>query len=361
MFYNHAGRFIDMRIDAMQFMFGILLSTLFFSNNTTLFILAYVFICLGMLLYTLFTVKDIKTKIILMVIYSAVMVVQLVHNILIVFAENNTAFMSLRSRIAGTALVMVPFVIHRISSEKLNPKFYFPSVQDMTTFTFNEAVENINAINSMIGKGRDSLSRKNIDELLRDMPRHNSFRYINRGSLTDDYFTAARQTLDDPNLYIVISNTGSPASEIISVFTGKQYNHVSLSFDRQLTTIISYNGGERLYPPGLNMEIVHYFNKKQDSSIIVYSLAAPAEKKTEIINKIAEINTQGNAYNLFGLVFKFSVKPNIMFCSQFVYKMLKTAGLHYFDKKDGQIKPTDLVELDYRRTLQYEYELRFNE
>jgi energy-coupling factor transporter transmembrane protein EcfT len=337
----------------MKFIFGLLLAVLFFSNNTVLFILAYVFICFGLLLYTVLTVKEIKAKIILLVVYSAVLVLQLVHNTLIVFADNNTVIMSLSSRFAGTVFVLVPFIIHRIASERINSQTYLPSVQDIRVFTFNEAVENVNKINSIINK-------ENIDEILQDMPRHNSFRYINQGSLTDEYFCAAYQTLEDQNVYIIISNTGSPASEIISMFTGKQYNHASLAFDRELTTILSYNGGERLYPPGLNMEMVKYFNKKQDSSIMVYSLAVSAEKKQKIIDNIREINTQGNAYNLMGLVFKFSFKPNIMFCSQFVYKMLKNAGLHYFDKKDGTIKPTDLIELDYYRKLRYEYEIKFN-
>jgi hypothetical protein len=80
-----------------------------------------------------------------------------------------------------------------------------------------------------------------------------------------------------------------------------------------------------------------------------------------IIESIRKINAEGNAYNLFGLVLKFSFKPNILFCSQFVYKMLKDAGLNYFEKKEGQIKPSDFVELDYDRKLKYEYKIRFNE
>jgi hypothetical protein len=314
-----------------------------------------------MIIYTLLKVDGKKNKIILSIIYLAVMVFQLAHNALMTFSENNTMFMSLGSRLIGIIMVLVPFIINRLFSEYKNAKFYLPSAQDLTVFTFNELVENINDIKIIIGKGRQSFSKENIDELLQDIPRHNSFRYINKGSLTDEYFEIAYQTLNDLNIYIVISNTGSPASEIISIFTKKQYNHVSLSFDRQLKTIVSYNGGERLYPPGLNMEMIKYFNKKQDSSIIVYSISTTCDKKKEMIDKINEINRQGNAYNLIGLVFKLSFKPNIMFCSQFVYKMLKNAGLNYFEKKDGQIKPNDLVELDYYRKLKYEYEIKFNE
>jgi hypothetical protein len=350
-----------MNIDAIKIVFGILLSTLFFSNNMVLFVLTYVFTFLGMLTYTLLTTNKIKNKIVLSIIYLAIMVFQLVHNALMIFAENNTAFVSIRSRIFGVLFVLIPFVIHRISSGNKNKKFHLPSVQDITVFTFNELVENITNVKEIINKGRESLSKENIDELLKDIPRHNSFRYINKGSLTGEYFELAYQTINDLNVYVIISNTGSPAGEIISMFTKKQYNHASLSFDKQLKTIISYNGGERLYPPGLNMEMIKYFNKKQDSSIMVYSIPTTVEQKGIIIDKIKEINKQGNAYNLIGLVLKFSFKPNIMFCSQFVYKMLKDAGISYFEKKGGQIKPTDLIELDYYRKLKYEYEIKFNE
>jgi hypothetical protein len=343
----------------VKFVFGILLLLLFFSNNVVLFGLTYIFVFWGMVIYTLLKVNGKANKIISILIYLAIEIFQLVYNNLITFAENNSVFMSIGTRIIGAIMVLIPFVIHRLFLENKDKNFYLPSIEDITVFTFNELVENITSVKEMINKGRQSLSKENIDELLHDMPRHNSFRYINKGSLTDEYFELAYQTLNDLNVYIVVSNTGSPASEIISIFTKKQYNHASLSFDKQLKTIISYNGGARLYPPGLNMEMLKYFNKKQDSSIMVYSISTTAEKKMEIINSVKEIDKQGNAYNLIGLLLKFSFKPNIMFCSQFVYRMLKNVGLNYFDKKDGQIKPTDLIELDYYRRLKYEYEIKF--
>jgi hypothetical protein len=158
----------------------------------------------------------------------------------------------------------------------------------------------------------------------------------------------------------VISNTGSPASEIISVFTNKQFNHASLSFDRDLKTLLSYNGGDRVYPPGLNPEMLSFFNRKDGAGILVYSLPCPAEKKRFVLEKIREINTEGSAYNMLGLVSGRSFRPNIMFCSQFVYCMLELAGLAYFKKGSGKIEPTDFVELDYRRALSFEYEILFN-
>jgi hypothetical protein len=40
--------------------------------------------------------------------------------------------------------------------------------------------------------------------------------------------------------------------------------------------------------------------------------------------------------------------------------MLKDVGVNYFEKKDEKIKPTDLIELDYYRKINFEYEIKFN-
>ena len=337
-----------------------LLFTLFFSNNFILFVLVYVFIALIMIVYTIMSKRKTKIKVVLSCIYAAIMIFQLTFNATVTFDGPKPLFDSIRDRIFGLLMVLAPFAVSRMFSRRSSSPFYLPSAEE-AEFTFNEIVDNIQDVKNTIEKGKECLSKENIDEIASDIPRHNSFKYINKGSLTDAYFDAADKTMGDPKLYIVISKTGSPASEVISLFTQKQYNHASLSFDRELKTIISYNGGERVSPPGLNREMISYFNRKPGSSILVYSLQITEEQKQVIIDQIREINNEGNAYNLLGLVFKHSFRPNIMFCSQFVYKMLKIAGAHYFEKKDKQVKPTDLIEMDYYRKLRYEYEIRFNE
>lgn len=187
-----------------------------------------------------------------------------------------------------------------------------------------------NTFKNKVIKSKNTLSKDNLHEFLQDIPRHSYTKYINKNTLTEEYFEECEKSLEDEHLYIIISSTGSPASELISLFTNKAYNHVSLSFDRDLKTIISYNGGENVSPPGLNVEQLEFFNKKDDASILVYKIAAPKEKKQLAIDKIREINETGSAYNLVGLVTKVSLRPNIMFCSQFVYNILKIAGLEYF-------------------------------
>ena len=71
------------------------------------------------------------------------------------------------------------------------------------------------------------------------------------------------------------------------------------------------------------------------------------------MENIQQINEEGSAYNLWGLFFKSSHQPNIMFCSQFVYRMLELAGLAYFKKDAAHVRPMDFIELDYTRSLEF--------
>ncbi len=265
-------------------------------------------------------------------------------------------------RLYGMIIMVLPMIVSRYISVGKYSQFYLPSLQDIETVSFAEVQARTRSLQSMIdflGVTRRRLTKKNIMAITEDLPRHDSFRYINNGSLTEEYFQEARRHLEDPHLYIIISQTGSAASEVISIFTQKQYNHASLSFDRDLRTIISYNGGESVYPPGLNQEMLEFFHKKPDASVIVYKLPCTPEQKALVLQKVEEINREGSAYNILGLMVKYSHKPNIMFCSQFVYEMLALAGLSYFEEKGRNVTPTDLVEKDYYRRLLFEYEIHF--
>ena len=199
----------------------------------------------------------------------------------------------------------------------------------------------------------ETKTAKDLAELIKDFPRHKVFRYGNRCSVSEEYFEAAERTFDNGYIYIVLSSTGSPAAEFISRFTKKEYSHSSLSFDENLETIISYNGGENIFSPGLNQEMVEYFNKKPDANFIVYKIKAEREQKERILEEIKIINNQGSSYNVLGLFFPYSPKKNIMLCSQFVYTMLKVGELNYFNKKPEQVRPMDFVELDYAESLEY--------
>ncbi|MDR1900354.1 MAG: hypothetical protein LBQ55_10125 [Treponema sp.] len=184
-----------------------------------------------------------------------------------------------------------------------------------------------------------------IGALIQDLPRHNSFEYITRRSLPEGYFEAAYGALEDPGVYIVLSDTGSPASRVIGLFTASPYNHVSLSFDSALKTLVSYNGGNGISSPGLNAEYPEHLNRKPGAALMVYRLETAPGQKRALIGRVAAINREGSSYNLLGLFTKKSKLPNIMFCSQFVYTVLEDTGAAYFNKKNGEVRPMDFVNL----------------
>ncbi len=300
------------------------------------------------------TKKRLRTG--LIITYVMLLMIEFASYELVIFNQDYGLWKHMIARISGIILMLSPFVIERITTVTSHTLFAVPSLQETGTLgyaRFNKGLEDAQQIKQSLNKIKGTISADNIKELAEDIPRNNSFEYINNGSLTDAYFEKAEASLYDPYVYIVVSNTGSAASELISIFTRKQFNHVSISFDSELDTIISYNGGERVYPPGLNAEMIDFFNKKPDASIGLYRLQATREQKQQMIEEVRTINQEGSAYNLIGLVFKYSHRPNIMFCSQFVYSLLKKVGLAYFDKKPELVQPTDLVELDYFRKLEF--------
>jgi len=347
-----------MRISVALFIVGC-----FIYGNRELFTLSYACVYIFVILRAISIPSKKRMKFMMIVSYTLFIAMMFSIEEYMDFEETTSPALLYFNKLFSVAGVAMPFFIERFFIVNKYASFYMPSLQDITTFSFNElhhSQDKITGLIDDINKMGSSVSLKNLEDIVTDLPRHSSFRYINDNALTDEYFKAAMETLDDPRLYIIISNTGSAASELISVFTKKQYNHASLAFDAELKTIISYNGGERVYPPGLNHEMVEFFNKKADASIIVYALEVTRAQKKIIIDKVKEINTEGSAYNIMGLIFKYSHRANIMFCSQFVYKMLKFANLQYFDKDEAKVTPTDLVELDYHRKLQYVYEIKLN-
>lgn len=345
-----------------QCLFFSLFIFLMLTKTLTIFAVIYSISAVILVGHMWLSKNKLKTKIIFSVIYLLIMVLQQVFNTSFVFLGNGVWSQFMFKKFVAIIIIFVPFFVLYINY--LYTLQYQFSLKDVSSISF-EMIKNIHGrgvvFKNNVRKGTSSLSKENLNEIVQDIPRHSYTKYLNKNTLTNQYFKECEKSLEDKHLYIIISSTGSPASELISLFTNKVYNHVSLSFDRELKTIISYNGGENVAPPGLNREQLVLFNKKDDASILVYKIPAPREKKQAVIDKIREINEIGSAYNLVGLVTKFSIRPNIMFCSQFVYKILKFAGLEYFHSASTKVKPTDFVENDYYRKLQFCYEIKFNE
>lgn len=332
-------------------------TALFSSGNCAVYILAYVFTFVFLLCYTVFAASTILEKIVQSFIYALIMAVQIVFDVLVLgtLLEGNTEAYIL-GKLLGTLLIFIPFLIKQLFFIGSRDNSPFTVLEECYALSYSQLFYNKDEILYRIDKltaAGHKLSKENILEIIHDLPRHSFFSYINNGSLTNDYFKRAESTLHDGYIYLVITKSKSASGEVIGLFTNKQYNHVSLSFDAELSTIISYNGGEKISPPGLNSEVIEQLTKRDGASVILYRLPATYEQKKTMLDKIHEINSTGSAYNLLGLLLKVTPQPNIMFCSQFVYTMLELAGLNYFEKDAVHAVPTDFIELDYYRNLDF--------
>ncbi|GHU64336.1 hypothetical protein FACS189447_00920 [Spirochaetia bacterium] len=182
-----------------------------------------------------------------------------------------------------------------------------------------------------------------------EIRKHDSFNYQTWNSVPEAWFGVAYASMEDPFVYIVLSDTGSPSSRIIGLYTGDKYNHASLSFDRELRSLISYNGGDGRSTPGMNPETIEDLYLKDDASVAVYGVPVSKEQKAVMLERIEAINREGSSYNFLGLVTEKAYQPNIMFCSQFVYAMLDAGEAAWFRKNSCKVKPMDFAR--YRGNL----------
>lgn len=317
--------------------------------------LVYSFSFVFIAVYGICAPSTIPSKVVQTLLYGLILAAQILFNVLVIRESAGGPAWDM-CRLLGVLAICVPFLVRISFFHKTKGGGSFPSAEEPAAISYGQLLcdkEEILRQADKLRKAGSILSRVELMEILYQLPRHSSFRYVNRGSLTEEYFQKANKTVDNGCIYLVITRSKSIPSDVIGLFTKREYNHVSLAFDKELDTIISYNGGQRAVPPGLNAELLAALAKRDGSAILVYRLPATAEQKRSMIQTVQKINAEGSAYNLMGLVFKGSVKPNIMFCSQFVYRMLESAGLAYFDKKAAQVAPTDFIELDYGRKLEF--------
>ncbi len=344
----------------------LLLFAMFFLSFNNFITSLLVFVAIDILLatYVLLTSKKKSQKFITLLGYGCLLPVQIWYSLSVTNRHLEYTLERISTLGVTYLLLVLSFSLYAYLNE-VNERDYFFSTTRPSELLYFSRIAQFNRFladkKEFVNKSTKILNREVIEEVLQEVARNNSFSYINKGTLTQEYFQLLNSTLDDPYVYIVISDTGSATSQMLSLISHKNFNHVSISFDRDLQTLVSYNGGERVNPPGLNAEMIEYLIKKDDASIYVYKLPVTREQKEIMISKIDEINQDGSAYNLLGLFVRKSYKPNIMYCSHFVYTLLQQADLAYFDKRPHDVRPTDFVELDYERIVELEYKIKFND
>lgn len=225
----------------IQLLVLILFITLIFAQKPVFFVVIYAISTVLLIFSTILTKQFMKTKIILILIliYILILVLQQVYINGFVFNEKGIWIAFIIEKIVAIIIIFVPFFVRYLHYLYTLENQFSSQEQSSVNFAMIKLFNNKhNSLKQNLNQGKVALSKENLNEILEDIPRHSYVRYLNKNTLNDNYFEECIKSLSDPYIYIVISSTGSSASEVISLFTHKIYNHVSLSFDKDLKVIM---------------------------------------------------------------------------------------------------------------------------
>ena len=171
------------------------------------------------------------------------------------------------------------------------------------------------------------------------------------------------------SVYIMLSATNSVLSHAIGTVTRKKYNHISISFDKELNEVYSFG---RLKP---NNPFIGGFSREQVTSDFylkaecqIYELEVTEvqlDKLKTIIDHYNE-NKEYYQYNLLGLITAWLKipwdRPNTFFCSEFVSTILIETDLLDRSLIPSITRPYDIIEnLDmplYYEGFMWNYKLK---
>ena len=155
-------------------------------------------------------------------------------------------------------------------------------------------------------------------------------------------------------IYIVLSYTGTILSRIVKLYTRKEYSHVSIALDEDLSHMYSF-GRLNPYNPfigGFVQESPNYgtFKRFKNSRIKIYSLEV-SDKDYEIIKETiqdVEKNKKNYRFNVIGLItvmLHYHLKrENCFYCAEFVKYVLNSSSMEL--NLPEIIKPEDFQKVE---------------
>ncbi len=164
-------------------------------------------------------------------------------------------------------------------------------------------------------------------------------------------------------IYIVLSETQTVLAKIIRKYTKFNYNHVSISLDKQLKYMYSFGRKNPTNPfiGGFVIESISqgFFARFPNSKIKVLELSVTAEqykKLKDILNKFI-YNPHIYKYNiksiLLGIINKKrnSYKINHFLCTEFVAYILDKSKIISFNKNYHDVQPLDFNNISDKNEI----------
>lgn len=163
------------------------------------------------------------------------------------------------------------------------------------------------------------------------------------------------QEIEKDAIYIVISRTPTRIGRMIRKALGQEYNHVSLSMDKNLNYMYSFG---RIMPKNpLIGGIIRESRRTLSLGTIkpvfakIYKIPVTATQHDMIWKKINSLfnDDEGYYYNYLGalgLMVQFKIKMyKTYICSEFALDMMKYAGIEITSKDIGLVTPEEISKL----------------
>ncbi|MCM3399793.1 hypothetical protein [Oceanobacillus profundus] len=158
--------------------------------------------------------------------------------------------------------------------------------------------------------------------------------------------------MNEKNLYILLTDTGTVFTRLIKSYTKKPYNHASISFDPQLVNAYSFGRKKPRNPliGGFVQENMRSGLFKHASAAI-YSCTVNEDQLQKINAYLQKIEAEKEQYRynflgLFGVILNKPInREKAFFCSQFVASVLKECDILDFSKPVSLITPHDIQEV----------------
>ena len=153
-------------------------------------------------------------------------------------------------------------------------------------------------------------------------------------------------------IYIILTQTYSIVSRIISLFSKSKYSHVSISLDKKCDKMYSF--GRKVdyfaFIGSFKEENINkgLFLKSNKSLMALYELNVTLAQYKKIKEKINEIKENSDGYNLIGVVlvpFNVKLRRNKYYCSEFVNEVLESVGIKIDNSFNKVVKPEDFISI----------------
>ena len=156
----------------------------------------------------------------------------------------------------------------------------------------------------------------------------------------------------DKKIYIVLTQSYTTLARIIKLVTNDKYSHVSISFDKECTSMYSI-GRKYTRCPFIGIykrESIYegIFNNPK-AEILIYELNVSEEQYDNIISLLDKYGTDSKGYNFIGLVlalFNKRINRKKYYCSEFIHMILSDDSVGIYPKTDDVVKPMDFINID---------------